>query len=105
MGVLAEMIAVEHQSELVDTTFKNAIVNQKAKRIKADAQAIKVDLSTNQRVNIRFNDDNFIQDYACELHRVFTYFIGLPIEQIKTVMDNLYALSITVQEPVIDYES
>lgn len=46
MGVLAEMICIEHQSELVDTTFKNAMANQKAKRIKADAEGIIRDLST-----------------------------------------------------------
>jgi len=104
IGVLAEMIAIEHQTDLVDITFKNAMVNQKAKRIKADARSIKLDLSTNQRVNIRFNDDNFIQDYACELHRVFTYFIGLPIDQIKSVMDNLYRVSIAMQERGVDYD-
>lgn len=105
MGVLADMIVIEYQNDLIDTTFKNAIVNQKAKRIRADAKAIKVDLSSNQRVNIRFNDENFIEDYACNLHRVLTFFIGLPSEQISEVMDNLYAASIAVQEPVIDYET
>lgn len=99
IGVLAEMIVVEHQSELVDTTFKNAIVNQKTKRIKQDAVGIIRDLSTNQRVNIRFLDSGFIEDYACELHRVFTFFIGLPIEQIREVMDELYRISKAVKEP------
>ncbi|HEY4326136.1 MAG TPA: hypothetical protein VGN20_19255 [Mucilaginibacter sp.] len=97
IGVLAEMIKVEHQSELVDSTFKNAIVNQKAKRIKEDAIGIIRDLSTNQRVNIRFLDDNYIEDYACELHRVFTFFVGLPLDQVKEAMDNLITAKISIE--------
>jgi hypothetical protein len=97
MAVMAEVMKIEHMSELIDSDFKNPQVNQFAKRIKADAQAIQFHLKHNDRVNIAFKDLEFIEDYAGELYRVFHFFIGLPLPQIKEVMDNLSEIAEAVQ--------
>jgi len=89
LAVMAEVIKMEHLTDLIDTDFKNPQANQFAKRIKADAEAIQFHLKCNDRVKIEFKDLEFIQEYAGELYRVFHFFIGLGITQIKEVMDNI----------------
>ncbi len=98
MAVLAEMMKIEHMSDLIDADFKNPQVNQFSKRIKADAQAIQFHLKHNDRVKIEFKDLDFIEEYASELYRVFHFFIGLPLAQIKEVMDNLVEIANTAEE-------
>ncbi len=97
MAIMAEMIKMEHLTDTIDTNFKNPQVNQFAGRIAKDAEAIQYHLRNNDKVNIKFQDVEFVQEYAWELHRVFHYFIGLPLSQIKEVMDNLHALSEEVE--------
>lgn len=81
----------------MDVRFKNPQANQFASRIVKDADAIQLHLATNSNVNIKFLDMDFTAEYAAELHRVFLFFIGLPITQIKQVMDNLHELSEAVE--------
>jgi hypothetical protein len=98
MAVMAELIKMEHLADM-DTRFKNPQANQFAARIAKDADAIQLHLATNKNVNIKFAGRDYVEEYAGELYRVFHYFIGLPVEQIKTVMDQLESLSIKIIEP------
>jgi hypothetical protein len=93
MAVMAEVIKLEHCTDLIDADFKNPRMNQFAKRIADDCQAIQFHLKHNDRVKIEFKDLDFIEEYAGELYRVFHFFIGLPKSQIKEVMDNLHEIA------------
>ena len=95
MAVMAEILKLEHCSDAIDADFKNPQVNNFAKRIAADCKAIQFHLKHNDRVKIEFKDLDFIEEYASELYRVFHFFIGLPLSQIKEVMDNLYEIAET----------
>ena len=97
MAVMSEVIKLEHCSEAIDAEFKNPQLNQFAKRIAADCKAIQFHLKHNDRVKIEFKDLEFIEEYAGELYRVFHFFIGLPLDQIKEVMDNLHEISQTIE--------
>lgn len=97
MAVMADVIKMEHCSDAIDAEFKNPQVNQFAKRIIADCKAIQFHLKHNDRVKIEFKDLDFIEEYAGELYRVFHFFIGLPLSQIKEVMDELHKISESVE--------
>lgn len=104
IAVMAELIKMEHLSDLVDSRFKNPVVNQFAKRIKNDANEIQFHLKKNDKVMIEFQDIDFIENYAAELCRVFHFFIGIPFSQIKTVMDSIMNAAISI-EAGIDNEA
>ncbi|GAA4338655.1 hypothetical protein GCM10023149_48770 [Mucilaginibacter gynuensis] len=95
MLIMAEMIQIEYQQDM-DVRFKNPQVNQFAGRIIKDAQAIHFHLKNNDKVNIQISDSEFVEEYGIELHRVFKFFIGLPLSQVKEVMDNLESVSTEV---------
>ena len=97
MLILAEMIKMEHASDLIDSNFKNPMVNQFASRIAKDATAIKTHLMTNDRVKVLVSDNEFFENYAGEMYRVFKYFIGLPLSQVREVMDKLHTVSEAVE--------
>jgi hypothetical protein len=97
MAVMAEVIKMEYIQDM-DTRFKNPLVNNFANRIRQDAEAIQIHLKTNQNVNIKFLDQNFVEEYAAELHRVFHFFVGIPLSQIKDIMDQLYEQSEQIEE-------
>ncbi|RAV52328.1 hypothetical protein DIU36_24650 [Mucilaginibacter rubeus] len=90
---MAELIKMEHMADM-DVNFKNPQANMFAGRIAKDAQAIQTHLLSNPRVQLKVTDPEFVEDYAGELYRVFHYFIGLPLSQVKEVMDNLQSLSV-----------
>ena len=97
MLIMAEMIKMEHASDM-DTRFKNPMANQFASRIANDAKAIQTHLLTNDKVKVQVTDYDFVEEYAGELFRVFHFFIGLPLSNIKTVMDNLHSLAQVTEE-------
>jgi hypothetical protein len=95
MLLMAELIKMEHMADM-DTRFKHPQANQFACRIAKDAEAIKTHLKTHMRVQMSVSDNDFVEEYAGELYRVFHYFIGLPLSQVKEVMDNLHNISMAV---------
>lgn len=97
MAIMAEMIKMEYLQDM-DTRFKNPQVNMFAGRIVKDAKAIQLHLATNDKVNIRFNSMDFIENYAGELHRVVQFFIGLEVAQIHDIMNQLYEQAEAVKE-------
>ena len=99
MSVMAEMIRLEYMADM-DVRFKNPQVNQFAGRILEDLKQIKFHLRNSEKVKLRFNVEDEAEEYAGELYRVFHYFIGLPVGQIRQVMDNLMVLSEVVEDAV-----
>lgn len=93
MLLMAELIKIEHTSDM-DVDFRMPQINQFAGRIVKDAQAIQYHLKSNTKLNLKVSDNDFVEEYTCELYRVFHFFIGLPIGQIKEVMDNLHAIAV-----------
>lgn len=94
MAVMAEMIRIEHQMYM-DADFKNPPVNNFAGRIRKDADAILMHLKSNPKLDFKNTDPEFSEEYAAEMHRIFHYFIGYPIEKIREFMDRLES---TMQE-------
>lgn len=99
MAVMAELIKMEHMADM-DARFKNPIVNQFASRIAKDAKAIQTHLASDLNVNIKFQNIDFVEEYAGELYRVFHFFIGLPLSQIKDVMDQLCSQAEVMEEDI-----
>lgn len=97
IAVMAELIKMEHLSELVDADFKNPLANNFARRIKNDANEIRRILKRNETIMIDFISTDFIEEYAAELYRVFHFFIGIPISQIKAVMDGIMNAAIGIE--------
>jgi chaperonin GroEL (HSP60 family) len=97
MAMMAELIKMEHLVDM-DVRFKNPLVNQFASRISKDAEAIRTNLLTNDRVSVQMINEDFTEEYTAELYRIFHFFIGLPIDQIRGVMDNLYAVSEAIED-------
>ncbi len=97
MLIMAEMIKMEHCADM-DVRFKNPQVNQFASRIAKDAEAIRIHLLSNEKVRVQVTDNEFVQDYAGEMYRVFHFFIGLPLSQVKEVMDNLVSVSAEIED-------
>lgn len=87
--VLAECIKIEHMNDLIDTKFRQPAINSHAKKIKESSQAIQTHLS----FLVKNKDKGFFADeYALEIHRVLSHFIGLEITQIREFMDSLDSL-------------
>lgn len=86
IGVLAEIIKVEHQSALVDTRFKNPNLNNHAKRILDSANQIQLDLRAKFDCMKR---EELTYEHALQLHRLLDHFIDIGIERTTDFMDGL----------------
>ncbi len=93
MHIMAEMIRMEFRMYM-DVNFRNPAVNNHASRISQSAQAIQQHLS----FLVKAKDTEYREEYTAELHRVFNFFIGLDIEQIREFMDGAEAQAREVQQ-------
>ena len=84
IGVLAEMIGIEYQNDMVDTKFKQPTTNQHAGRIRESVKQIGKDLAFQFKVQDR---NALSYDHAIELHRLVSHFIDLGVERTKEFMD------------------
>ena len=85
IAVMAELIGIEYQIDLTDSKI-NPAINNHSRRIKESSEAIKTHLSS--IVNNKQRD--FISnEYSVEMHRVMSYFICMPIENIRDIMDKI----------------
>lgn len=83
MQIMAELIKQEHLMEM-DADFRNPVINNFASRISKDATMIQTHLSSIcPNKNMEFKEE-----YTGEMYRVFRFFIGLPLPQLKEFMDN-----------------
>jgi hypothetical protein len=88
MALMAEMIQIEHGIHM-DVDFKRPQINNFASRISKDAAAILLHLQSDPKVQFKNADKDFTFDYALELHRIFQFFIGFPIEKIREYLDGI----------------
>ncbi len=88
MSAMANVLVMEYYSDM-DADFRNPNINRFAGRILQDIKAIQYHLKNNDRANIQNMNDEFMEDFAAQLHRVIHFFIKLPLSQVKEVMDSL----------------
>jgi hypothetical protein len=84
IGVLAEIIKVEHHVRLIDVRFKNPNLNNHSKKIVESANQIQVDLRAKFDCMKR---DELTYDHALQLHRLLDHFIEIGIERTTEFMD------------------
>lgn len=90
IGLMASLIQVEFQSNLVDSKFKNPAVNQHAKRIKESSHAIEVHLSS--IVNLK-DRESFAYSVSTEMIELIKHFLNYPPEKIREFMDRIRELN------------
>lgn len=87
--VMAQVIQYEHMTEL-DADFRIPNLNNFAKRIGSDAQAIIDHLRRSGKMVPK--DYGSVEEYSAVIWRVLDLLIGLPIEEIKEFTKNLEAV-------------
>lgn len=87
MAILTECLIMENCSELLGTKFSVPIINNFARRIGKDAEAIRTHLEKSGRYGVRMTE--VTEEYSSEIWRVVTLLNGLPIENIKQFADGL----------------
>lgn len=85
LAILSQVMMFENLE--LDTDFKIPILNNFAKRIKSDCDAIQKHLKNTGRYGIRFNDAT--DEYSSEIYRTIDLICGLDISLIKEFNDNL----------------
>jgi len=91
---LADLIIIEYFQILCEKPFKIPALNQKARRIKQDAEDIKQHLNGLARVK----DANETQEHAFEMLRMFKIFSTMEITQLRGFLDRIESL------PIVDIE-
>lgn len=86
IGLMASLIRVEFQSNLVDSRFKQPAINQHGKRIQESAKAIEVHLSSVVDLKDR---ESFNYEFAPEMIELIKYFSRYPAEKIREFMDGI----------------
>lgn len=84
---LSHCIQLEWQNYMPDNKFKNPIMNQKAKRIREDAEDIK--RLCMQAVKMKEEKDFVEIEHPYALLRVFRYFSNVDTNQINEYIDKL----------------
>jgi hypothetical protein len=87
MAILAECLLMENCSELLGAKFGIPIINNFAKRIGKDIEAIQKHLEKSGRYGVRMTE--VTEEYSSEMWRVVTLLNGLPVENIKQFADGL----------------
>lgn len=84
IGVLAEVIKVEHRMRLFDVKFKQPLLNNHCRKIIESANQIQTDLAIQFKTMKR---DELTYEHALQLHRLLDHFIELGIERTEHFMD------------------
>lgn len=89
IGVCARLIQIEFANDLVDTKFKQPLVNQHAKRIAESSQQIKSALNS-PHMPFKVKSQEYMDyDYALQMHRIISYFTDMGLEKITEFADGL----------------
>ena len=84
--ILSKVLWMESANEL-DCDFKMPIINQFAKRIKSDAEAISKHLERSGYYDLKHIDPT--EEYAADIWRIIDMIAGLDPQHIKEFADNL----------------
>lgn len=92
---LADLIIVEFQQVLCEKPFRMGTLNQKAKRIKQDAEDIKKQLYA--LVNVKDKEES--EEHMLQMSRLVRLFSTMHVEQLTSYLDKIEEL------PVLEIES
>lgn len=67
MAILVQILLMENQTEIVDADFRIPNLNNFARRILSDSKALKNNLHTSGRINVKIVDTDFAEDYSGEI--------------------------------------
>lgn len=84
IGVLAEIIKVEHRISVFDVKFKQPLLNNHCRKIIESANQLQTDLAIQFKTMKR---DELTYEHALQLHRLLDHFIELGIERTEHFMD------------------
>lgn len=88
MSILAQMLLIENMNEM-DADFRVPFVNNFARRIGKDAEAIRSHLKNSGRITVKGRDEDFVMEYSSEIWRVVDMLAGLDVGAIREFADNL----------------
>ena len=88
MMILSQIMLFENQ-ENIDVDYRIPNLNNFAKRIVQDTNAIQRAIKNNGRMLVNVADTDFAEDYAGEILKVINILCGLDYEIIKEFADNL----------------
>ena len=94
IGVFARLIQIEFENDLVDSKFKQPIINQHAKRIKESAEQIKKALNSPNNPFYVKSQEYMDYEYTLQLYRVFDFFTDMGLEKITEFADGMYKLKL-----------
>lgn len=86
LSLMAKMLLFESVHQL-DADFRMPIMNNYAKRIKTDAEAIMKQLDATGYFDLTYSE--VTDDYAAECWRIFNLIVGLSLENLKEFADGL----------------
>lgn len=92
--VLTECIRLEYANDMIDSDFKSPQANQFARRIISDCKQIQHHILHHPNYKMEVTDNDFVEEYASEIHRLINLFLGLPLEQVKEVVRGLEEVSL-----------
>lgn len=89
IGVCARLIEIEYANDLIDTKFKQPLINQHSKRIKESAEQIKKALnSPNNPFHVK-SKDYMDYEYSLQLYRVIDFLTDMGLEKITEFADGM----------------
>lgn len=88
LAILSHVILFENQAEL-DVNFRIPHINNFAKRIGSDCQAIQDHIGKSGRMIMNVHNNETLEEYSSEIWRVVTLLAGLDVNIIKEFADNL----------------
>lgn len=97
INTLADLIIIEYYHELADKPFKLPVLNQKAKRIKQDAEDIKNQLNT--LANVTDKEETELHGY--QMWRLVKLFATMDIRQLEAYLDKIELLPIVELDDTI----
>lgn len=83
INTLADLIIIEYHHDLADKPFKLPVLNQKAKRIKQDAEDIKKQLNTLAKIKDLEESEN----HGYQMYRLIKMFSTMDINQLEGFLD------------------
>lgn len=96
--IMLSMIGVaeiERQIHLIDYRFKNPNLNNHMKRVREGLEAVKNHFGNFVQLK---DKEEFDYEFTIELHRLFSFFIGLSTGQLREYADGLEELLSNVKE-------
>lgn len=95
IGVFARLIELEYANDLVDTKFKQPLINQHSKRIRESAEQIKKALnSPNNPFHVK-SQEYMDYDYTLQIYRVMDFLTDMGLEKITEFANELEKMKIS----------